>query len=119
MIVVTARDIAIKNKYRSVREMVRATAARMGIKLSDELSENPVTARIDHGRWIADCECKGAEYVDPDEPIFFCASCKNAADEGRLRSVKFPPAATRKKIEKKLNEATYFSWNETEEPYGV
>jgi len=49
-----------------------------------------VKARIELGQWIADCECKGAEFVDPDEPIFFCSSCLNREFKHRLRTVVFP-----------------------------
>lgn len=50
----------------------------------------PVMARIWQGQWIADCECRGASFVDPDEPIFFCFSCGNRAQGGWVRSVIFP-----------------------------
>ena len=52
--------------------------------------KHPVYARIDSGRWIGDCECGGAEYVDPDEPIFFCLSCGNVRFKSCARSVIFP-----------------------------
>jgi hypothetical protein len=53
--------------------------------------EDPVEARIDHGRWIADCDqCGGAEYVDPDNPLFYCFSCRNKAHKGAARPVIFP-----------------------------
>ena len=33
----------------------------------------PIPARINHGRWIADCPyCTGAEMVDPNDPVFYC-----------------------------------------------
>lgn len=40
------------------------------------------TARVNGGRWIADCPfsgCGGAEYVNFDDPVFFCCECRNAA----------------------------------------
>jgi len=53
----------------------------------DELIE----ARVDHGRWIANCpDCKGAECVTLDDPVFMCLSCGNEAIGGKLRRVKFP-----------------------------
>ena len=52
--------------------------------------DHPVYARIDSGRWIADCECGGAEYVDPDEPIFYCLSCGNSKYKSCARNVIFP-----------------------------
>ena len=49
-----------------------------------------VYAFVDHGRWVAQCECGGAESVDPDSPIFFCCSCGNRSTTGRPREVVFP-----------------------------
>jgi len=49
-----------------------------------------VKAYINHGRWVANCECGGAEVVSPSDPIFMCLSCFNAADKGELRKVEFP-----------------------------
>ena len=49
-----------------------------------------VRARIWQGQWIADCECSGAEFVEPTEPIFFCFSCGNRANKNFVRPVEFP-----------------------------
>lgn len=62
----------------------------------------PVVARIWQGQWIADCECGGASFVDPDEPVFFCFSCGNRAHGQTLRPVQFPPEDERKEIERLL-----------------
>lgn len=50
----------------------------------------PVLARVDVGRWIADCPCGGASYVDKDEPIFYCLGCGNYTNGGDARPVTFP-----------------------------
>lgn len=50
----------------------------------------PVLARVDFGRWIADCECGGAEAVDLSEPIFYCFTCGNGDTGGAPRLVIFP-----------------------------
>ena len=55
-----------------------------------EISGDPIQARIDYGRWLADCECGGAEYVDPNEPLFFCLSCGNESNNHDARPVIFP-----------------------------
>lgn len=60
------------------------------INVNWEPIEHSVDARIWQGQWIADCECGGASFVDPNEPIFFCLSCANRADNGRVRKVNFP-----------------------------
>lgn len=64
----------------------------------------PVEARVNHGRWISDCDlvvpsghlragerCRNAQYVHPDDPRFFCVSCHNAAVDGCWRPVRWPP----------------------------
>ena len=61
---------------------------------------SPVEAFINAGRWLAACECTGVEYVTPDDPIFFCHQCGNAAHSGSARPVKFPDK--REKIEELL-----------------
>ena len=50
-----------------------------------------MNASVDFGRWLADCpDCNGAEYVDPDEPVFFCLSCGNEDNNHQARPVVFP-----------------------------
>jgi len=41
------------------------------------VSDVPVPARIDAGRWLADCPlgCGGAEMVSAADPVFLCISC--------------------------------------------
>lgn len=34
-----------------------------------------VWARIDAGRWVADCTCRSAQVVSPDDPRFGCPEC--------------------------------------------
>ena len=54
-----------------------------------------VVARIDAGRWVADCPlCNGAEIVSKSTPIFFCMSCGMASDGGKVRLVTFPADIT-------------------------
>jgi hypothetical protein len=58
--------------------------------LDKDPTGTPVVARIWKGQWIADCECRGASFVDPDEPIFFCFGCGNRELGQRPRPVTFP-----------------------------
>lgn len=113
--IVTAKTIARRDGCGTVAEWIRKAAGRMELRVAEGVSGDPVTARVDHGRWIADCECRGAEYVDPEEPMFWCFSCQNLANGGKARPVKFPDGKKRAKIEKGLSEENYFSWNEREE----
>ena len=114
----TARDIANRDQCKSVEEWIRKLAARRTIRVGD-VCEFAVDARVDHNRWIADCECGGAEYVDPDEPIFFCFSCNNLAFNGKLRPVVFPTKKEMANIEKGLNLKNYYSWRKDEVNHGV
>lgn len=120
---ITALDIAKKDNCSSVLSWIKRVAAARRIKPSLVVSTEPgaeVVARIDHGRWIADCpDCNGAEYVDPDEPVFFCFGCLNTQYQGQLRPVRFPPPEIRERIEANLRPEAYNSWSEEEEPYGV
>lgn len=50
----------------------------------------PVLARIWQGQWIADCECGGASFIDPEDPFFFCFGCGNRANGNRPRPVTVP-----------------------------
>ena len=98
-------DVAKTLGAPSYREFVIKTARGLNRKYTGKLTnQRPVLARIDYGRWLADCECGGAEYVDPDDPVFFCQSCGNASTDGKLRKVIFPEPEERKKIEEAVLE---------------
>lgn len=87
------------------REMQRGRGVAVTIKdLDREPIGVPVLARIWQGQWIASCECNGASFVDPDEPVFFCFSCGNRANGNKPRRVIFPPEAERVEIERLLLE---------------
>lgn len=62
-------------------------------------------ARVNSGRWIADCPtpgCGGAEYVDMDNPVFFCCECRNAPSGHQPIAVTVPDATSRSGIETAL-----------------
>lgn len=83
------REMMVKNRVKGVTVDI------------DNVGGNLVTARIYQGSWIADCpDCRGAEFVDPDEPIFFCCTCINRANSFKSRPVTFPDEPTRKEIER-------------------
>lgn len=67
---------------------------RKGITVQVKGLDNPrgraVLAEINQGAWIAQCECGGAEFVDPDDAIFFCWSCANRENGFFVRPVTFP-----------------------------
>ncbi|MEU0393804.1 hypothetical protein ABZ208_13675 [Streptomyces sp. NPDC006208] len=39
----------------------------------------PTMARIDAGRWVADCPCGSAQVVTPEDPRMFCVECLPSA----------------------------------------
>jgi len=109
----TDRIITAKDYGGSAREYIkkqqRTLLLRKGVSVTIKDMDKqpvgkPVYARIWKSQWIADCECKGASFVDPDEPVFFCFSCGNFAHGSKLRPVVFPPEAERKEIERLLLE---------------
>ena len=64
------------------------------LPLPPKMDPHKVDARINHGRWIADCPfCSGAEMVTPTDPRFFCMSCDNREVGGKWLGVRFPKEA--------------------------
>lgn len=64
----------------SSRARVQASLSKLRIKPRQGAT---VYAYANHGRWVADCPCYGAELVAPDEPMV-CGTC------GRTHTVVFP-----------------------------
>ena len=57
----------------------------------------PLKARIEYSRYLADCpNCNSAEYAFEDK-LFFCSQCLNSDIQGKVRKVKMPK--DRKEIE--------------------
>lgn len=55
-----------------VARRVETIAVERGVKIVD--SDERLSAYANHGRWVADCVCGGAEIVAPDRPMV-CGSC--------------------------------------------
>jgi hypothetical protein len=106
------RIISAKDYGGSARAYIRKQQQNMhrrgiAVTIKDldvEPKGSPVRARIWQGQWIADCECKSASFVDPDEEVFFCFGCGNRAHGQKPRPVIFPPALERLEIERLLLE---------------
>lgn len=97
--IIRGKHMAEIEGYKSYRERIFNRAQKLGLTIgmvknngdvSIDVSKDEVYARIDFGRWIADCVCGGAEYVDYDDPVFFCLSCGNSSVNKKLRPVVFP-----------------------------
>jgi hypothetical protein len=109
--IITAKHYCKREGVSSVKERIlklhRELQKKRGFPIAikiDEMSQQPVYARIELGQWIADCECGGAEFVDCDEPVFYCFSCANRDEAGKLRPVVFPAPAERMEIERLILE---------------
>ena len=96
---ITAQDIAARDSQPSVKEWIRITSIQLKLKgalkrtFDGSMAGPPVYALVSNGRWVAMCDepgCRGCEYVDPQEKVFFCLSCGNR-NSGKGRPVIFPP----------------------------
>ncbi len=106
---ITAKNMATREGLSSTKERIELIRAKFihthplaAQKIGKWAEVKPVYARVDFGRWIADCECGGAEYIDPEYPLFFCNSCGNNEYNGQLRPTIIPDAGEREAIEKVL-----------------
>lgn len=69
----------------------------------------PMTARINHGLWIASCECGARGVPAPgcvvwiSLPLGFCIRCLNRAWGGGWRPILLPPPDIRDEIERLLS----------------
>ena len=92
------------------RGLLPNVAALLGVRPPPPLGRvveaaAPAVARVNHGRWIADCPsegCAGAEMVWPATPLFWCGGCGNRALGGLWRRVALPERAERASIEAAL-----------------
>lgn len=85
-----AEDLAQRLGAPDARALTRRIAQRAGHVLRAGI-KGEVRARLEHGRWIADCPaCNGAEVVSRQAREFYCLSCGNAASGGQPMRVVFP-----------------------------
>lgn len=101
----SGNDRAKEVGCKTYREMIDLLAKRNNFIWTgqvDECQDLVVNARIDYGRWIGDCPCGAAGYVEPTDPIFFCALCGNHFANRKAVMVIFPE--NRSEIENILNE---------------
>lgn len=81
---------------RAAREVFRRLARWSGHRVAEEVADGAaVNAAWDGERWVAVCECGGAEVVaGPEAPreeqVFFCCSCGNEGVGRRWRPVVYP-----------------------------
>lgn len=84
---------------RSVIDRVRSLDYPVPEPADGDPTGPPVVARINHGRWIGDCngfdlrtslKCLNAQFVHPDDHRFFCIVCFNNDNDGKWRPVTWP-----------------------------
>ena len=83
-----------------VAEFMRDRSMEIPMPVGEEVIGLAVVALVSHGRWIAECECKSAQLLDPDDQKFFCIRCFNVNNDGGWRPVQWP--ANRNAIEQVL-----------------
>jgi len=100
--IITAKHYAKKEGAVSVRERIlkRVQKGHLVCLGIDKPQGESVKAYIDFGQWIAACPCGGHEFVDIEEPIFYCFSCGNRRNDSYVRPVEFPNQETIKEIER-------------------
>lgn len=60
----------------------------------------PIVARVDEGRWVAECPfCHGAQVGSPADPRFLCTDCANVLVGGAYLQVAYPSPKVREQIE--------------------
>lgn len=81
----------------SLRKFSRSAALSLRLPIpggqkGTEQSNLLVYARIDQGRWLADCpHCNGSEAVEPDTPLFYCLNSWCSRPTGNLYApLRFP-----------------------------
>ena len=89
----TMESLKQRMRVQSARDVFRRLARYTHQRIVDEVAADaPIVAQRDGGRWVAVCECGGAEVVaGPDAPdeeqVFFCCSCGNSEVGRRWRPV--------------------------------
>lgn len=71
----------MKRDTPAVSTRVQRHLQKRGIKPQE--GDGQVLAYVNHGRWVADCPCGGAELITENKPLL-CGSC------GHVREVVWP-----------------------------
>ncbi len=90
-------DIAARGRVKSYRMLMLSNCMKafkknyLDTQPVNKIAGEAVAAQISFSRWVAICpDCGGVEYVSKTEKFFYCLSCGNIKNSGRLRPVKFP-----------------------------
>lgn len=58
-----------------VWKWVEARMSRRLVPPEGNVEQTPYWARINQNRWVADCICRSAQIVSPNDPRFACTEC--------------------------------------------
>lgn len=103
-------DLARERRYRDGEHMLTTIARRVHLIKRAEV-EGEVVARVDWGRWLADCPfCGGAELVSRTAGVFYCLSCGMAKQGGRPMRAVFPDGLEEIEAELNTREEKFQNW---------
>lgn len=97
----TGLDRAKELGFTSYRDYLTALGIKYNHRWNGKANDKTVTARVDFGRWLADCQCGAAQYVEPEQP-FYCAECGMAWNDNLACQVIFP--GIKQEVEEELME---------------
>lgn len=90
--VIDLDDRAAERGFANGSAYMRWMAGKRRMKIAKGADGVAVQARVNHGRWIADCPyCAGAELVSRKGREFYCLSCGMKENGGKPLPVTFPP----------------------------
>ena len=104
----TGTDI-LRLDYDETLRKTRENGVKLGFR--PRVTEVSVQARVNHDRWLADCECGAGIACDPTWPYGLCIEC------GRQTPIVWPDKDTRQRIGDLLTprKATRRSWEVTDD----
>jgi len=92
------RNLTTVREVRDVWDRILAERSEAeGETISLSQTGKTAVARVDHGRWLIDCECGDAAFAWAAHPEAACMGC------GAVYGVQFPPAETVAKAEAVLD----------------
>lgn len=59
-------------EYRTRHQQALTRMRRLGLEVQEQVVDTPVSARIEHNRWLFDCVCGSGVAVHPDWPEARC-----------------------------------------------
>ena len=104
-------DLARQRGFRDGADFLTRTAKRLSLVRRLE-RRGEIEARLDWGRWLADCPfCGGAERVSRQAREFYCLSCGNADNEGYPMTATFPGTVEEIEAELEREPVKFQNWN--------